>query len=221
MNAPIYTLENVKQVYSGREVLRIEHLDLPEGAIIGLAGHNGSGKSTLLRMLAFLESPVHGRVCYRGCATDIRQDKLRREVSLLTQEPYLLKRTVFSNVAYGLKLRGLGRDTERVVRAMNMVGLPPEEFGNRSWHELSGGEAQRVALAARLVLEPRVLLLDEPTASLDEESAELVKNASFMARERLGATVIIVSHDHDWLKAVSDSVIRLKKGRLWEGQRGK
>ncbi len=214
MNAPLYLLEKVKQRYSGRLVLDVERLELPEGAIVGLAGHNGSGKSTLLRILAFLEPPMEGRLLYRGEEKGVRNPLPRREVTLLTQEPYLLKRTVRNNVAYGLRLRGQGRDEARIDNALRMVGLDPEEFGRRDWHELSGGEAQRVALASRLVLDPRVLLLDEPTASLDEESAELVKRAAFLARERLGATVVIVSHDRDWLDAACDSILRIRKGRL-------
>jgi tungstate transport system ATP-binding protein len=214
VSAPLYLLEHVKQRYSGRLVLDVERLELPEGAIVGLAGHNGSGKSTLLRILAFLEPPIQGRVLYRGKENGVRNPLLRREVTLLTQEPYLLKRTVRNNVAYGLRLRGQGRDEARIDNALRMVGLDPEEFGRRDWHELSGGEAQRVALASRLVLDPRVLLLDEPTASLDEESAEMVKRAAFLARERFGSTVVIVSHDRDWLEAACDSILRIRKGRL-------
>ncbi len=214
MNAPLYLLENLRQRYSGRLVLDVERLEIPEGAIVGLAGHNGSGKSTLLRILAFLESPTEGRILYRGKENGVRNPLLRREVTLLTQEPYLLKRTVRGNVAYGLKLRGQGRVESRIENALRMVGLDPEEFGMRNWYELSGGEAQRVALASRLVLDPKVLLLDEPTASLDEESSELVKRAAFLARERLGSTVIIVSHDREWLEAACDSILHIEKGRM-------
>lgn len=216
MSTPVFELQNVRQVYGKRLALEIEALQIEAGAITGLAGHNGSGKSTLLRMLAFLEVPAHGRLLYQGgeMASDAQREEARRRVTLLTQEPYLLKRSVFANVAYGLKLRGQGGNMERVRESLQMVGLDPDNFGARSWHELSGGEAQRVALAQRLALRPKVLLLDEPTASLDEESAELVKSASVTAREQWGATLVIVSHDREWLEAVCDSIVRLKQGRL-------
>ncbi len=216
MKTPAYELQNVRQVYGKRLALDIEVLRIEAGAITGLAGHNGSGKSTLLRMLAFLEVPAQGRLMYQGrdMNSDAQREEARHRVTLLPQEPYLLKRSVFANVAYGLKLRGQGGDVARVRESLQMVGLDPDNFGVRSWLELSGGEAQRVALAQRLALRPKVLLLDEPTASLDEESAELVKSASVTAREQWGATLVIVSHDREWLEAACDSIVRLKQGRL-------
>ncbi len=211
MTKPIYALRNVVQVYAGREVLRVEHLDIEEGIIIGVSGHNGSGKSTLLAILAFLESPTCGTVCYQGEICSPRTPCLRREVTLLTQEPYLLKRSVGANVAYGLRMRG-EKSVERKVReALCLVGLEPDLFLSRSWRELSGGEAQRVALAARMVLGPRVLLLDEPTSNLDPESAELIHSAALAARDR-GTTLVVVSHDMNWLKSVCDTVVTLQAG---------
>lgn len=210
----LYELRDVVQEYGGREVLRVPELDVRERRITGLAGPNGSGKSTLLRILAFLESPVGGEVRWQGGPARAGADGLRREVTLLTQEPYLLRRSVAANVAYGLKVRGMGGETGRVREALDMVGLPPDSFARRAWYELSGGEAQRVALAARLALRPRVLLLDEPTASLDEESALRIHDAALMAREQWGATLVVVSHDADWLDRVCDEVLRLRSGRL-------
>lgn len=219
MSGAVYELDNVRQVYGKRLALELEHLSIEQGSITGLAGHNGSGKSTLLRLLALLDTPMTGELRYMGrvMRDDSARETARQDVTLLTQEPYLLKRSVYANVAYGLKLRKKGKDMERIRGALEMVGLAPDNFGSRSWHELSGGEAQRVALAQRLVLRPKVLLLDEPTASLDEESAELVKSASVIAREKWGATVIIVSHDREWLTAVCDTILHFKQGRLLEG----
>jgi tungstate transport system ATP-binding protein len=213
MSAPLYTLRNIRQIYNGRPVLDLAELDVPERSILGLTGHNGSGKSTLLRILAFLEDPVSGSVTYAGRPAGTRDAALRREVTLLTQEPYLLKRSVLGNVGYGLKLRG-GDGRERAEEALDMVGLAPEKFARRSWRELSGGEAQRVALASRLALRPRVLLLDEPTASLDRESVARIKDAALAARTAWGATLVVVSHDLPWLESVADRVIRLADGHI-------
>ncbi|WP_461211304.1 ATP-binding cassette domain-containing protein [Desulfocurvus sp. DL9XJH121] len=212
----LYELRDIVQEYGGREVLRVPALDVPERGIMGLAGPNGSGKSTLLRLLAFLEAPAGGEVGFRGRALGVGDEWARREVTLMTQEPYLLRRGVAANVGYGLKVRGVrGEEARgRVESALDMVGLPPELFARRSWRELSGGEAQRVALAARLVLRPRVLLLDEPTASLDEESAERIHDAALTARERWGTTLVVVSHDAAWLERVCDVILRLSAGRM-------
>lgn len=215
MNA-LYRLSNIVQQYNGRTVLELDEFQVPEGAIVGLAGHNGSGKSTLMRMLAFLEHPVSGNVFYDGREIADLATGLRREVTMLTQEPYLLKRSVFRNVAYGLELRGAGRDEieTSVNEALMLVGLDPDIFMNRQWYELSGGEAQRVALAARLAIKPRVLLLDEPTASLDRESTMLIHEAAVKVRENSGTTLVIVSHDHHWLEDVSDIIFKFAGGRM-------
>lgn len=213
MSVPLYELQRIRQKYNGRTVLELESLAVKKGRIVGLAGHNGSGKSTLLRLLAILEKPVQGSLLFNGQPSEGRENELRRRITLLLQMPYLLKRSVFANVVYGLNIRGVRDKRERVEQALEMVGLDPALFGKRAWHELSGGEAQRVALASRLVLQPEVLLLDEPTASLDEESTERIQQASLSARELWGTTLVIVSHDRTWLREVSDEIIHLRKGR--------
>ncbi|WP_320005864.1 ABC transporter ATP-binding protein [Maridesulfovibrio sp.] len=210
----LYRLENVVQRYNGRLVLSLGDFRVSEGSIVGLAGHNGSGKSTLMRMLAFLESPDSGNLFYDGKKISEPELRLRREVTMLTQEPYLLKRSVGANVAYGLELRGEKNISGKVCDSLTRVGLEPDKFMHRNWFELSGGEAQRVALAARLALQPRVLLLDEPTASLDIESTQLIHNAAVSAREEHGTTLVIVSHDHYWLEEVSDTILKLSAGRI-------
>jgi tungstate transport system ATP-binding protein len=136
------------------------------------------------------------------------------EVTMLSQEPYLLKRSVKDNVSYGLKLRGARDRMDKVTEVLHRVGLDPDKFSGRSWHQLSGGEAQRVALAARLVLRPKVLLLDEPTASLDKDSAARIKAASLAARTEWGTSLVVVSHDLPWLESVCDNILVLADGRL-------
>lgn len=210
----LYRLSNIVQQYNGRTVLELADFEVIEGSIVGLAGHNGSGKSTLMRMLAFLENPVSGEIFYDGKKVEGSAMGLRREVTMLTQEPYLLKRSVKRNVAYGLELRGAGNIEDIVCESLIQVGLDPDVFMDRQWYELSGGEAQRVALAARLAIKPRVLLLDEPTASLDQESTLLIHDAAIQAREKNGTTLVIVSHDHHWLRDVSDSIFRFARGRV-------
>jgi len=210
----LYELSDIVQRYDGREVLCLPQLSIAAGSIVGLAGPNGGGKSTLLRLLAFLEFPVAGEVRYRGQATRGREFALRGEVTCFPQEPYLLKRSVRANVGYGLALRGATDIRERVDAALAQVGLDPARFAGRSWRQLSGGEVKRVALAARLALRPAVLLLDEPTANLDRDSAELVRRAVLSAREAHGATLVISGHDQPWLRAICDDILWLADGRL-------
>ncbi len=179
-------------------------------------GPNGSGKSTLLKILAFVMRPSSGSVLFNGHPRYPFSPEISGNVTLVTQKPYLLKRSVFDNIAYGLKLRQTPRDlTLQVRQAMAEVGLDFDRFAFRQWHELSGGEAQRVALAARLILKPAVLLLDEPVASVDMSSAAMIRKASLAARENRGTTLIITSHDLPWLFTCSDTQLSIINGSLF------
>ncbi len=210
----LYELRGVVQRYDGRPVLHIPFLDVAAGSIVGLAGPNGGGKSTLMRLLAFLEAPAEGEVRYEGRPSLGREYELRGEVTYFPQEPYLLKRSVRANVAYGLTVRGVSDVGSRVDEALGQVGLDPARFAGRSWFALSGGEVKRVALAARLVLRPKVLLLDEPTANLDKESADRVRQAVLRARESWGTTLVVAGHDQPWLRAICDDMLWLRDGEL-------
>jgi len=215
MSRPLYQVRDLERRYGANLALRVERLDIQGGSIVGLAGPNGSGKSTLLRILALLDAPTTGRIAFDGRADNLSDPALRRRLTLLDQTPYLLQRSVFDNVAYGLRVR---RETSqlsaRVEESLNWVGLNPENFIQRPSNQLSGGEAQRVALAARLILKPKVLLLDEPTANVDAANAALILAASLRARQEWKTTLIIASHDLAWLFEVADEVLNLFQGRL-------
>ena len=216
MVLPIYEIRSLKHSYADKTVLDIEHLTVQPASIVGLIGPNGSGKSTLLRMLGLIERPTQGKIFFDGREVEPFSDEARFLVTLLPQEPFLMKRSVFKNVAYGLRIRGNSSDlVARVNEALALVGLAGKDFARRPWDALSGGEAQRVALAARLALKPKVLLLDEPTASVDAASAQLIKEVSLRARQELGTTLIIASHDWDWLYEVCTEIRHLFKGRLF------
>jgi len=217
----VFEIKNLKRQYGQGFLLDIPSLVIERGKSYGFVGPNGSGKSTLLRMLAFIDEPDEGTIRYhgndsmgeRGYVTEDRT--IRVSVTMLLQEPYLLKRSVFENVAYGLRTRGMRRGLrERVYESLNMIGLNPETFSHRKWSELSGGESQRVALAARLVLKPEVLILDEPTASVDRVSAHLIKEAIKVVRKNYMSTLLIASHDLVWLHEVSDEILRMHEGLI-------
>jgi tungstate transport system ATP-binding protein len=218
MSAPLYHLCGVEVAYNGASVLHVPELAVARGSILGLVGHNGSGKSTLLKLLGFLLEPKAGELFFDGRLVDAAGYRaghlLRRRAVLLGQDTCLLKRSVAANVAFGLKLRGESATRDRLAEALGLVGLDFAQFGPRSWRELSGGEARRVALAARLVLQPEVLLLDEPTSGLDRASVGHVQRAVLAARESRGATLVIASHDVDWLRSCADQVLLVDEGSI-------
>lgn len=210
----ILQLENVRHRYNGRTVLAIPKLDIEPGSITGLAGPNGSGKSTLLKILSCTQRCSNGIVSFKGIPVQPFDAKIRHRIALLPQDTYLLRRSVFDNISYGLKIRNGRQNLQSMVRhALELVGLDPS-FAGRAWHELSGGEAQRVALAARLVLKPECLLLDEPTASVDMESARFIRRALLLAKKEWGTTLIIASHQQFWLNDISDRLIYIFNGRV-------
>lgn len=211
MNA-LFSLRGIQRIYGGRTVLDIAELDIPQGHIVGLRGPNGSGKSTLLRLLALLEAPDAGNLSFLGHKASIDDVAMRRHITLVLQQPYLLTRSVLANVCYGQKVRGRV-DTEQAFSAMQSVGLDPAVFASRRSYELSGGEAKRVALAARLALRPKVLLLDEPTANIDESSMQSIKEAVQQARS-LGTSVLIASHDEEWLAPLVTHSLSLRSGKV-------
>jgi tungstate transport system ATP-binding protein len=214
----LFEITRLNKTYNKRTVLAIRRLDIEKGAIYGLEGPNGAGKTTLLNILAFLESPTKGTISYRSKPVRYSEpylQRLRREVVLVDQLPLLFTTTVFKNLEFGLKIRGISRDERkrRILKGLDMVGM--RDFVNAPAHQLSGGETQRVALAARLVLKPEMLLLDEPTANVDVASAQQIKEAALMARREWNTTLVIASHDRNWLYEVCDQVLHLFKGRLF------
>lgn len=204
----IYKLSNIKHSY-GNFTLKIPEFSISAGESIGLSGPNGSGKSTLLRLLAMLEKPDKGDIAL----LNIRKERV--PVTLLQQDPYLLKRPVFDNVAYGLKIK---KDTTqlklKVQEALETVRLDPAKFMHRKWLELSGGEAQRVALASRIILKPSVLLLDEPVANVDIETSGAISEAIRTMKKEYGTTLVTTSHDMSWLTTVTDRIWKMHNGRI-------
>lgn len=186
----VFEIRDLRKEYGGILALDLPSLDVMQGELLSLVGRNGSGKSTLLRMMAFLEKPSSGVLEYFGGPDP------RREVTLLLQAPYLLKCTVFENVTLGLRLRGDSHNLKaRYAEAMKAAGFAePEAFASRYSSQLSGGERQRISLASRLILKPRVLLLDEPTAHVDAASEQMILG-TVQACLGLGMTVICATHD--------------------------
>jgi len=196
----------------------VEHfdLDVTEGEFVALLGPSGCGKTTVMRMIAGITEPDRGEV-HLG---DVQVDGLppeRRNVGLVFQSYALFPHmTVSANVGFGLRMRGLPRAqaSRRVDDALALVDLTA--LGGRYPRELSGGQQQRVALARALVIEPKVLLLDEPLSNLDAKLREQLRKDIRALQRRLGTTAIYVTHDQSEAMALADRVILMNAGRIVE-----
>jgi energy-coupling factor transporter ATP-binding protein EcfA2 len=218
----VLALEKVVRCYGHRgsghdiEALRASSLAVRRGEIVAVLGANGSGKSTLLETLAFLHPPCEGRVLLEGedpWAKD-RALQARRHCPALLQKTVLFSGSVLDNVTTGLRWTGTRPEEARTraLRALDSVGLAG--FEGRRHTELSGGEARRVALARVLALESEVLVLDEPAAGLDAESAHRVISLIRRLAQERGTTVILASHGLERAVSLSTRVVTCMGGHL-------
>lgn len=211
---PFVLAEGLRKSYRRRLVLDVDRFAVARGETHAVLGPSGSGKSTLLRIVGLLERPDTGQVRIDGEAVDVRDRRRRMDMAAVFQRPYLFNGTVADNVAYGLRLRHVPRheQRERIDAALSQVGLA--KMGGASALTLSGGEAQRVSLARALVLDPRLLFLDEPLANLDPLiKQQLESDFSRILRES-GVTTVYVTHDQDEAMVVADRVSVMLEGRL-------
>jgi iron(III) transport system ATP-binding protein len=187
---------------------------IPKGSLVTLLGPSGCGKTTTLRMIAGLESVTQGRILLNG--EDVtQQSAIERNVSMVFQSYALFPHmTVLENVAYGLTVSGLPtrEANQRANEGLNLVGLA--DYGPRLPSELSGGQQQRVAVARALVLEPQVLLLDEPLSNLDTKLRRHVRDEIRGIQLKLNLTAVYVTHDQEEAMAVSDQIIVMNKQRI-------
>ena len=207
-------VRGVSKSFRGHDAVRDVTLDVAPGELVTLLGPSGCGKTTLLRLVAGFEQPDAGTLAISGQAmTSVPPHK--RPVNTVFQHYALFPhRSVAGNVAFGLELRGLQASEieRRVAQALALVRL--EGFGARAVAELSGGQKQRVALARALVLEPEVLLLDEPMAALDPKLRHEMQLELKNLQERVGITFLFVTHDQDEALLLSDRIAVMNQGRI-------
>jgi cobalt/nickel transport system ATP-binding protein len=217
-----FEVDEVRYAYGEIGALNGVTLDIPKGRRVALLGANGSGKSTLLRLLAGLSFPASGSVRFLGEALNkARLDEedfffgFRKRVGVVFQNPdvQLFNASVFDEVAFGPLQMGWAAQTVRDRVEGTLQRMRIEDLRDRAPHRLSGGEKKRVAIASVLVLDPEVLILDEPTAALDPASQTQIV-ALLASWKDSGRTVVIATHDLDALEDVADGCILLKDGRV-------
>jgi len=209
--------EKATKVYEGRTVLDGVTCEFASG-VTAIMGHNGSGKSTLLRLATLLEEPDAGRVRCFDASTGAELEHglhTRRRISLVLPRGGLFNSSALDNAAYGLRVRGIGRAEarERGMAELERVGLVPRADQNAL--TLSSGESQRLAIARALAVGPEVLMLDEPTASVDEEACAIMEEIILGLKSGPGGLCIVMTtHDPDEAVRLADRTLRLSQGQL-------
>ncbi|MCX8131363.1 MAG: energy-coupling factor transporter ATPase [Clostridia bacterium] len=216
-------IENLTHIYMKgspfeRNALNNVTLKINTGEFVGIIGHTGSGKSTLVQHLNGLLKPTAGRVIINDIDTSGKNLKeLRQHVGIIFQYPehQLFEETVYKDIAFGLIKQGLGEDEikKRVYDTLSIVGVD-ESILQKSPFELSGGQKRRVAIAGVLVMNPGILVLDEPTAGLDPKGRDEVFKFISGMHKRLGITIVLVSHSMEDIARFAERVIVMNKGMI-------
>ena len=215
MAQALLALENILVRYGDSVGLDIPALTIERGECLAVIGPNGAGKSTLLRLMGLLQKATEGKIYFHNHEV-IQTDGLaiRRRMASVFQEPLLLTASVYENAALGLKLRGLDRRAaeQRVLPWLERLGI--SQLAKRQARSLSGGEAQRASLARALVLDPEILLLDEPFSPLDPPTRDgLLVDLERILRET-GITTILVTHHREEAFVLGDRVAVLIAGKI-------
>ena len=210
---PIVQFKGILKRFGSVVAVEKMDFDIEEGSLVTLLGPSGCGKTTLLRMVAGLEEPTEGDIFIKGVRINDTPIH-KRNLGMVFQNYALFPhKTIFDNVAFGLKYRDVPKEEikEKVTRALEMVRLPGVE--NRMPSQLSGGQQQRIAMARAIVIEPDVLLMDEPLSALDENLREEMRREVDNLQQMLGVTTIFVTHDQREALSMSDKILVMKDGR--------
>jgi putative ABC transport system ATP-binding protein len=210
---PLLRTEHLTRVVGDRVLLDDVSVEVRRGDVVGIVGPSGAGKSSFLRLLNRLDEPTAGTVWLEG--RDYRTlapRELRRRVGMVMQTAALFPGTVADNVAFGPRQHGVTLAAEAVSRLLGQVGLAG--FDDRDSEQLSGGEAQRVAVARALANEPSVLLLDEPTSALDEASKRGIEALLREIARARALTCLVITHDLAQAARMANRVLQLAAGRV-------
>lgn len=209
-------VKEISKEFSGSMVLNKISFKVKRGDFFTILGPSGSGKTTLLKIIGLMETPTSGSIILDEEVVDFKKDniQLRRKIGFLFQQPILFNMSVFDNIAYPLKIRGFNKiDIKNRVREILEL-LKINELENKNALSLSGGEAQRVALAQTLVYEPALLLLDEPTSNLDPRNTSIIEEVLLRMNKEKNTTIIMATHNVFQAEKLANSIAILKMGKI-------
>ncbi len=213
----VLKVSDIWKEYKSVPVLRECSFSFDRSGVYILTGPNGSGKSTFLRICALIEDPDRGEVAYLSDDTAVpRGLDLRRRMTLLLPRIGIFNTSVFKNAAYGLTIRGLERNKieAKVDRILEFVGLGHKKKQNAL--TLSSGEAQRLGLARAMVIEPEILFLDEPTASVDRENRQIIEDIILGMKKQGTSAVVVTTHDMKQAERLADCLLVMDEGKISE-----
>jgi tungstate transport system ATP-binding protein len=213
---PLIELKGITYEKQNKTILQIPEFHILPGEFLGIMGPNGAGKSTLLKVVAFLEKQTSGDILYRGQRIPAGYAPLilRRKFSIALQQSLLLDGTVFQNIAIGLKLRGLPRNSIKEKVDLWMDQFQISHLAKKNSLYLSGGEAQRVNLARAMIIEPEILFLDEPFAALDFPTKIKLMEDFKTIIESTGTTAVYVSHDLMEIHYLTNRLVIIVNGEV-------
>lgn len=217
MKEPLFTIENLSQVFDNRLVLNIPSLSFEEKKIHAITGPNGSGKTTLCNILGLLLKPTTGKIWYQGemvYENGGLPERLRKKITMVHQNPFLFHTTVGKNLAYGLKVRNYPRSQrkQKVEAFLKLMGI--EHLRHQQGTRLSGGETQRVAVARALAIDPEVLILDEFTANVDRNYVKIIEGVIQDVFRQKNITIFLVTHDENQASRIAHTVTHLIDGEI-------
>jgi tungstate transport system ATP-binding protein len=210
-------ITHIRKDYNGKPVLKDCSYAFKGSGTYVLMGPNGCGKSTLLRICSLLEEPDGGDLLFQDDEAPLIRDlALRRRMTLVLPRTGVFNTTAFNNAAYGLKVRGIGGNLlkKEVDRALDFVGLAQKSGQNAL--TLSSGETQRLGLARALAIDPEILFLDEPTASVDEANTAIIESIIGLLKKNGRTTVIMTTHDKDQAERLANTFLYMREGEIIE-----
>ncbi len=217
MDAKILKLSCIEKKYDGGFRLCIDELYLEKNKILSIIGPNGSGKSTLIKLINLLEKPDRGKIYFDGTEITngkVDRAKIRKKMAVVFQEPLLFNSSVYSNIIMGLKIRKIKPSTARDRIDYFVSKLKIGDLLDRGTKNLSGGEKQRISLARALVLDPELLLVDEPLANIDQRSREDLRHDLFEVIKDFGKSIVYVTHDRNEAMILADDIAVMNNGRV-------
>lgn len=207
-------IKGLKKYFNDRLVLDIDEITFNPGTVYGIIGPNGSGKTTLIRIISGIDKQYVGLVMYENeDNSNISFDYAREEIAMLHQKPYIFNTSVKENIEIGIRARG-GREFKDAYNIIELLGL--ESIKKRNAQKISGGEAQRTALGRILAINPKVLILDEPTSNIDIENTAIIESTIIDLMKDKDKTVLLITHNIFQAMRLCDVIVCMDKGKVME-----